>query len=115
MLEHLKFVSYKVILEKPKLNRTSKEIRILINLLKKQSVLNNHDLEDSDYKELANSLTFREFEANEEVYSYHDKPDEFYIIVNGTVSRHERNPNIQRWDWAMGIYQCLLEWKKNEF
>lgn len=77
--------------------------------------MNKYDLSDKDYKELAHSLTFKEFLPNEEVYKFHDKPDEFFIIINGKLSKYVRNSDIANWDWAMSIYKSLLEWKSKEF
>lgn len=86
------------------MERTNKENNYLVRLLRKQPVLQNSELSEADFRELAQSLTFREVHHDKEVYQYHDKPDDYFILINGIVSRQVRNPAIKRWDWAMSIY-----------
>ena len=41
--------------------------------------------------------------------------DKFYIILTGSVNVLSRNPLIDQWNWAMSVYNTLLEWKEKEF
>lgn len=66
------FTNYKQILRKPIWKRTAKQRQTLINLLMRQPILQNFELKEDDYGELADSLTFEEIEENQDIYSYHD-------------------------------------------
>ena len=41
--------------------------------------------------------------------------DKFYIILTGSVNVLSCNPLIDQWNWAMSVYNTLLEWKEKEF
>lgn len=53
MMQYLQFVTYRLILEKPKGKRSRRELGYLIRLLKKQEILREFDLEEQHYTELA--------------------------------------------------------------
>ena len=73
------------------------------------------ELSEEDLQELTQALSYRDVEADTEIYRYGDEPRYFFMVVKGQVSRQVRNPGIPDWDWAMSIYQGLLEWKEREF
>ena len=49
------------------------------------------------------------------IYSEGDIADNFYVVLNGSVSQLVRNPIIDEWDWAMSIYKALVQWKRKDF
>lgn len=75
----------------------------------------NKDLRYGDFRDLAQMIAYREYEADTFVYKKGDEPENFYIVLNGQLAEEERNQIIDSWDWAMSIYKGLLEWKKKEF
>ena len=68
-----------------------------------------------ELRELAQSMTCEEVEADEIVTEYGDKADKFYVILQGMVGVSIRNEVIDRWDWALMVYHHLEDWKVKEF
>lgn len=66
-------------------------------------------------REIAQSISFKEFNAGDMILNYSTQPRNFYMILSGQVSSEIKNPIIDQWDWANNIYHDLLNWKKNEF
>ena len=88
----------------------------MIALLKDIDFFNNNkQLTYSDYRELAQLMTYVEFEQDQFIYKSGDTAENFYVILNGQVDQKMKNPVIDQWDWAYSIYEALLDWKKNEF
>lgn len=42
-------------------------------------------------------------------------PQDFFIVLSGSVSHRVRNDVIDEWEWAHSIFEALLEWKKDVF
>ena len=64
---------------------------------------------------MAQLIPYKEVRKNSIIYEVNDEANHFYVILNGSVSRKIRNPDIDEWDWAMSVFKALEEWKKKEF
>ena len=56
-------------------------------------------LTNSDFRELAQCLTFKKFDNKEIVYNVGDRPENVYFVLKGNVSLKCQNPLLLRWDW----------------
>lgn len=66
-------------------------------------------------REIAQSLSFKEVQAGDELHNYSSQPKNYYMILSGAVSIEIKNPIIDQWDWANNIYNKLQQWKREEF
>lgn len=106
----------KLILKKQPRYRTEEEIDKLVKFLEGYDYLKREkSLNYSEMRELAQLLTFKEAQTNEEIYKFGDEPQNFYIVLRGTVSLKEKNDVIEHWDWAYSVYEALQKWKREEF
>lgn len=76
---------------------------------------NNRQLSYGDYRELAQLMTFKMFQKDSPVYMKGEIADNFYVVLNGSVSEQIKNPIIDDWEWALSVYMVLQEWKTKEF
>lgn len=77
----------KLILKRPSNHRTESDIDKVISFLQGYHFLaNQKKLSYSDFRELAQSLTFKEFQPGEDVYKYGDVPEHFFIVLTGSAS-----------------------------
>lgn len=60
-------------------------------------------------------MAYREYDADAAIYADGDTPENFYVVLSGTVGELRKNGKIEDWDWARGVYSALLEWKVREF
>ena len=37
------------------------------------------------------------------------------MVLSGSVSIKQKNPLIRNWDWALKVYNSLIEWKAKVF
>lgn len=117
--DNFKLARAKNILTKDVGKRTEADIDFIVNLIqqidffREQKQLNYGELRD-----LASSFTYEKAASDKEIISCGHpvtNNDKFYIILDGTVSVQKRNPLIDDWDWAMSVYNALLDWKEKEF
>ena len=67
--------------------RSKSEIQDLADLIKDNKFFRERqELQYQDIKDLASMFQFREVEQFEDVFSYGDPGDLFYLIVKGSVS-----------------------------
>lgn len=67
----------------------------MIALLKDIDFFNNNkQLTYSDYRELAQLMTYVEFEQDQFIYKSGDTAENFYVILNGQVDQKMKNPVI---------------------
>ena len=52
-------------------------------------------------------MTYQEFDKNVYIYNYGQKANNFYVILNGSISQEVKNPNITDWEWADCVFQTL--------
>ena len=64
----------------------------------------------SDWKQLAQALSYKEFEAGAKIYDMFDPAKNLYVIMSGSVILKEKNPKIQNWDWIMKVNRGLQTW-----
>ena len=57
-------------------------------------------------------MAYMEVKKDEDIIKYGQTNDSFFIILEGSVEVHTPNPSIEKWDWAMSVYNGLLEWKR---
>lgn len=106
----------KLILKRPPYQRKEHDLDKLVSFLQGYDFLRDQKkLSYSDFRELAQSLTYKEYEKDTDVYKYGDVPEHFFIVLTGSVSHQVRNEVIDEWKWANNIYQALLQWKNEEF
>ena len=60
-------------------------------------------------------MNYLELDAGETIMDVGDQADNFYIILNGTVSVQIRNEIIDNWEWAHCVYTALKKWKREDF
>ena len=60
-------------------------------------------------------MTYREYDKDKYVYDIGQSADSFFVVLNGQAAVEIENPNIDRWEWAHGVYTALLDWKQNTF
>lgn len=53
-------------------------------------------------------MDYKEISKNQEILKFGELNENFFIILEGSVGVHAPNPAIERWDWAMSVYQGLL-------
>ena len=70
--------------------------------------MNNKNLSYGDYRELSQTITFKEYDANQIIYEHGDAPENFFILLKGSVNVIVRNEAIDHWDWANNVFQALL-------
>lgn len=86
MLLILKQATVRIILQKKPPLRTEKEIDYLIKYLQDIDFFkSNKDLSYGDFRDLTMMLHYREYDADTIIYSKGDVPDNFYIVLNGSV------------------------------
>lgn len=66
-------------------------------------------------KILASGMEFKTFEQNQRILNYGDTAQYFFIPLCGNMTQYLRNNAIEKWDWALTIYNSLKEWKAKEF
>jgi len=112
----MKNANLKRIIKTQPILRETKDTEVLIDVLKNSALLKDQeDLSKGDFAELAAHVTLRECLKGEKVLDHGEQPTHFYFILHGQVSVKERNPLIDQWEWARGVYSRLLEWKSNVF
>ena len=87
----LKQAEVKLILKKSPRLRAEPEIDKLVKFLDGYDYLKKKNLTYSEMRELAQLVTFNEYQKDEEVYKFGDEPQNFYIVLNGSVSLQEKN------------------------
>lgn len=95
--------------------RSEKDTARIVKLLKSQEIFKDKQFSNQEFRELADNLTFREYQADEVIYSYDHQPKNFYMVLSGQVNIEIKNPDIDQWDWANDIYKSLDQWKEKEF
>ena len=98
------------ILEKK--DRNSQDIDKLVQLIKDYGFLKNRgDLSQSDYRDIAMNLQFKEVNEFQNAIDFGAQPETFLMLLNGIVSIKIKNQEIKKWDFAWKEYQKLLKWK----
>ena len=64
----------------------------------------------SDFKELVSNFKFEEIDAGEDVITFDEPGENFYIMIQGQVSVLVPNPAISQWRDHQDNYQQLLQW-----
>lgn len=91
----------------------------IIDLLRSIDFFNNNSsLTYGEMRDLAQSFTYETVESDAEIFQFGqpiDSQDKFYVILSGQVSVIIQNALIEKWDWAMSVYELLKNWKEKEF
>ena len=90
MLDELQKVKI-TILTKPVKERKMSDILLLIHLLKVVRFFKDRNCDDQLLKKISKIAEYQFFDTNQVVFEQHDEPDNFYLILDGTVSVQERN------------------------
>lgn len=113
-LEKLK--QLRKLLEKPSDQRIESDIDKLVVLIKDHKFFKERgELLSKDIRDLAAAFQFCEIEQYEDVVTYGDVGNHFYMIIKGTVSVQIPNPDIKKWDNLRKEYEKLKNWKHEEF
>lgn len=107
----------KQLLRIPAYVRKESEVAKLVKFLKGLSHFQQgHDLVQSkDYIELTNCMYFNEYEEGQVIYDIGMEPNQYFMILSGSVSIKVKNPHIKNWDWARKMFNSLNEWKSKVF
>jgi hypothetical protein len=106
----------KHLLIKPTQSRTAGDIDSLAALIKENKFFKEREeLTTQDIKDLAASFQFHEEVQFDDVVTYGEVGDLFYLIIMGSVSVQVPNPEIKKWDWSRKDFQRLKIWKDTEF
>ena len=77
----------KLILKKPPHMRKEEEFDKLVKFLMKYDYLTQQkNLQYSEMRELAQLLTYEEYEPGQQIYNYGEEPENFYMVLKGHVS-----------------------------
>ena len=115
-LSILKKATIRIILQKDPTIRSEIEIDRVINLLKSfEFFQNNKKLSYVDYRDLAQMMTYQEFDPGSTIYDFSEVADKFYVLLNGQVIEEIKNPNIDQWEWANSVFLALQDWKQSTF
>lgn len=66
-------------------------------------------------RDIAMYMSYLEVPVGSTLMEVGEKAENFYIILDGTVTVLIRNEIIDQWDWAHSVYLGLKKWKKEEF
>ena len=103
-------------MQKPPTKRSEIEIDRIINLLKGFKFFqNNKKLSYCDYRDLAQMMTYKEYDKDAHIYDFDQVADSFYVVLNGQACELIQNPNIDNWQWANEVFTVLNDWKENVF
>lgn len=95
LLTHLRQVTIRLILQKEMSDRTEQEIDRLICFLKSVDFFRNQaNIGYVAYRELAQCLTYREYQKGQIVYMVKEEAKEFFLILTGTVEEVQKNEAI---------------------
>ena len=117
ILAHLKNLTIRIILQKTPKDRSKKDAERLVRYLKGLSEIEAYKefLTESDFKQLASKITYRQMNKDDFVYKIGESADEFFILLEGVASEEIKNESIEQWDWAMSVFNALLQWKSSVF
>lgn len=117
ILNHLKNLTIRIILKKEPEIREPKEIERVANYLKSIKDFEPYRLylTDADFKQLASKVTFKEFKNDDLIYKIGESADSFNIMLEGSAVEEIKNQSIEQWEWAMSVYNALLQWKSSVF
>lgn len=94
-LNILKQATIRIILQKSPDKRQEKEIDHVVKMLKTVNFLKkNSSLTYSDYRELAQLVTYEEYKKGEFIYEYGDEAQCFFFVLNGSVAEQIHNTDI---------------------
>jgi len=79
------------IFRKPVKERNISDILLLIHLLKEVRFFKERNCDDQLLKKVSKIAEYQFYDANQIIFEQHDEPDNFYLILDGTVSVQERN------------------------
>ena len=68
-------------------------------------------MKHEDIKDLTNYLQFKEIPQGENVVTYGEHGETYYIIIKGVCGIKTPNPTIKDWNSKYNDYQTLLKWK----
>lgn len=83
-LDILKKATIRIILQKESVKRTEEEIDRIIKLLKGfEFFQSNKKLSYCDYRDLAQMMTYKEYEPDSIIYDFDQSADNFFVVLNG--------------------------------
>ena len=70
---------------------------------------------DNNYQDIVNVLQFEEANQFEDVVTYGEVGEKFYIIIKGSCSVNIPNPAIKDWKYMKKQYDELVNWRRQNF
>lgn len=71
-------------------------------------------MEEQDYKEVVNCMSFKQWFEGETIYTLGEHPKYLFVLLRGLVTIQRKNTKLDRWDWARSVLMGLREWKEQE-
>ena len=110
-----KILKLKEILSKNQSKRTPIDINELISIFSEIAFFKERkDITPSDFRELVQLFEIKKAKAGENIITFGESPQYFYLILSGKCSVSVPNPAIRGWSDRYRNFKDLQRWYQNK-